>query len=310
MRFSARSKVGILLSFIIIVTLISGFMVMVISRGTASQAAHSTIHAKYHGTLHKGSQVASGRLHGSVKKHSATAQKPRVVGTHTLNKKATGSHAKVVANKNAPGATDALPSPLLHSHVAEGQQLQNFNGISDLSQSVVNAAFFGFDPTPPNGFEVTPPDQGLCVGTDTFSGTKQVFEIVNESIRETNPDGSVDPTSLLGIFGGEVPLQFFFAPTAFAFGDPRCFYDSSTGTFIFTELGILQGGPDAGFTSVDVATFNGDFPFFNVIQVDTSELGTCFGDQPHAGLDNPNLVLTTDQFCDTGYLGASVFILD
>src|SRR5713226_9322636 len=199
MRFSARSKVGILLSFIIIVTLISGFMVMVISRGTASQAAHSTIHAKYHGTLHKGSQVASGRLHGSVKKHSATAHKPRVLSTHTLNKKATGSHAKVVTNKNAPGASDVLPSPLLHSHVAEGQQLQNFNGISDLSQSILN------------GFDVTPPDQGLCVGTDPLSGTKQVFEIVNESVKETNPDGTIEPTSLLGGFtNAEVPLGFFF----------------------------------------------------------------------------------------------------
>jgi len=212
-----------------------------------------------------------------------------------------------VTNKNAPGATDALPSPLLHSHVAEGQQLQNLNGISDLSQSEVNAAFFGFPPAQPNGFEVTPPDQGLCVGTDPLTGTTQVFEIVNESIRETNPDGSVAPSSLLGDVNpvtGEVPLQFFFAPTAFAFGDPRCFFDKSTGTFFFTELGILQSGPDAGFTSVDVATFNGNAGIFDVQQFDTSESASCFGDQPHVGLDNDNLVVTTDQFCDTGYLGA------
>ena len=56
-----------------------------------------------------------------------------------------------------------------------------------------------------NGFEVTPPDQGLCIGNDpTLAGDpKVVFEPINLALRETTPTGTPlrPDISLATLFG-------------------------------------------------------------------------------------------------------------
>src|SRR5712691_2349445 len=182
MRFSARSKVGIILSFVTILTVVSGFLVMAVSsRGTASQAASKGGKTYHHGAIHK---IARGALAHSI---------PKGPGTHLTRQQAfhipvakhavplDGAPAKGITAKalkgHAPAATDSLGT--LSARAAEGDVLQNFEGLSDLDSAAVN------------GFSLTPPDQGLCTGIDgTVPGEPQVvFEIVNLVVRETDTTG-------------------------------------------------------------------------------------------------------------------------
>src|SRR5215470_17780057 len=101
MRFSARSKVGILLSLVTILTLISAFAVTTFMGGRGTQAAHSTHSVTYHGhrvSATKQAVHAVKPVHHAVNKHAA--KKFYAVGSHSVGKK---SSAKVnAARQQAP----------------------------------------------------------------------------------------------------------------------------------------------------------------------------------------------------------------
>lgn len=143
------------------------------------------------------------------------------------------------------------------------------------------------------GGEVTPPDQGLCSGYDpTLAGDpKVVFELVNEAVQEIYPNGAVAraPFSLANLFGDP-----------YAGGDPRCFYDTSTKAFYFSEIGYV---PPSFNTATDLGILNAAGGYA-VYQVDTSLGGVEFGDQPKVGFDRNNLYISTDEFGATTYDGA------
>ena len=117
--------------------------------------------------------------------------------------------------------------------------LASFNGLSDLQSDNLN------------GFAVTPPDQGLCVGSDaTLGGTKAVFEPINLAVRETSVNGN--------LLRPDVSLATLFADP-YAEGDVRCLYDQATQTFFFTEIGFpVATGPaaDSNNTTADVLVVN------------------------------------------------------
>ena len=173
-----------------------------------------------------------------------------------------------------------------------GNLLHNFNGLSDADSAKVNG-----------GGQTTPPDQGLCVGTDPGVPGKVVFEAVNKVVRETAPNGGALPGKpLLG--NHDFSLAGFFEPNAFT--DPRCFFDSSTHSFYFTVL----SGPGGAASSFDVAVFNAKG--FHVYQFNASFGGRFFPDQPHVGYDKNNLYVSTDQFSPGGvtpYFGAVLFAI-
>ena len=244
----------------------------VVAAGASSAAAAGGFPAKA-GSLHK---IYAGRAFGSAAKPAA---KPAV--------KTVPSHSHGKGNgKGAPGAP-GLPK-------GKAQLSHNFNGLTDADQAAANG-----DPL----FEVTPPDQGLCVGYDpTVGGEKVVFEPINSAVRETDVNGNpIRPDfSLAELFGD---------PSAE--GDVRCFYDTSTHSFYFTEIGFAANGD----TTIDLAVLD---PNFNetVYQIDTYDgQGTaCFGDQPHVGYDANNLYLSIDEFCGGApvypdYLGAVLFVV-
>ena len=80
--------------------------------------------------------------------------------------------------------------------------LASFNGLSDLQSDNLNS------------FAVTPPDQGLCVGSDpALGGTKAVFEPINLAVRETSVNGN--------LLRPDVSLATLFGDT-YAEGDVRC----------------------------------------------------------------------------------------
>ena len=167
--------------------------------------------------------------------------------------------------------------------------LQTFNGVSDLNQASIN------------GFELTPPDQGLCVGNDpTLLGDpKAVFEPVNEVVRETTPTGT--------LLFPDLGLSTWFSDP-FAEGDVRCLYDAATKSFFFTEIGFPAATgpiPDGNNTTVDVTVLNANG--IASYQFDTSLSQQCFGDQPKTGFDNNALVVSTDEYCgptESNYEGA------
>jgi hypothetical protein len=175
--------------------------------------------------------------------------------------------------------------------------LASFNGLSDLQSDNLN------------GFAVTPPDQGLCVGSDaTLGGTKAVFEPINLAVRETSANGT--------LLRPDVSLATLFADP-YAEGDVRCLYDQATRTFFFTEIGfpVATGpAPDSNNTTADVLVLNAEGAA--AYQFDTSlggpSAGDCFGDQPKTGFNNNALVISTDEYCgptESNYEGAIALVI-
>jgi hypothetical protein len=173
-----------------------------------------------------------------------------------------------------------------------------FNGLSDKDSDALN------------GFAITPPDQGLCVGYDTTlpGHPKAVWEPINLAARETTVGGTrLRP---------DVNLATLFQDP-YSEGDVRCLYDAQTRSFYFTEIGFpVATGPaaDDNNTTVDVVVMNAHG--VAAYQYDTSlggpSAGDCFGDQPKTGFDNDALVISTDEYCgptESNYLGAIALVI-
>jgi hypothetical protein len=280
MHLTYRSKTRILLSMIALLGIVGAMLVTVASSRTTYAAS-----AQFHGT--PGTAIRLSTLRPSLTKPTNAGGKrmiPDRIPAHSVNA------AAILAGSR-------ISSTALNK--AQGSLLHNFNGLSDINQAAVNGG---------RGVgEVTPPDQGLCVGFDPgVAGTKVVFQAINSALRETSVNNGPLPSApLLG--NKDVSFTNFWEPNAFS--DPRCFFDSSTSTFFFTVIGLLQSGPDKGNTSIDVAVFNASG--FAVYQIDSSFGGTDFGDQPHVGFDNNALYASTDEFNvpGTAYFGAALFVI-
>jgi hypothetical protein len=152
--------------------------------------------------------------------------------------------------------------------------LHEFNGVSDLTQTALN------------GQQITPPDQGLCVGQDpTLSGHPTVvWEPVNTVARETTFNGTpVRPAESLG--------TLFNDPNHY--GDVRCLYDPASRAFYFTD--INAGATIYTQTGVDVAVL--DSKGLATYTFSTSMGTHCLGDQPKTGFDDNALVVSTDEYC-------------
>jgi hypothetical protein len=267
MRFSARSKGGILLSIITIAAIVSAFMVTFVSHGMTSHAASpASTTATYQGKPLTGSQTATAL--GLPTKVTQPAH-PR---TTPLDVDSVGPDAKAAPKTAA--TVHGLPTTKATAlnKVAEGSLIHNFSGLSNTANDTFN------------GFELTPPDQGLCAGHDfSLPGNPSVvIEPVNMVLAEYTPSGH--------LIGAESLFTLFADP--YATGDVRCFYDAQNQAFYFTEIGF---DPTGTHTVNDLAVF--DHNGFAVYQFDSSLGGTCFGDQPHVGYDNNNLYIATDEFC-------------
>ena len=265
----ARLSAGIVVGVAALVTPIAAM--------SGSASAAPTTAGTYHGTAIASNRVAQA---GSISGLKAEVSSFSAHGPRALTHFAARGLSTVGAADAPSGGASTIGGP--------NGLLQNFNGLSDLDQAKVNGGV-GFG-------EVTPPDQGMCIGRDPLlSGSPKVaFEAINSAVRETTPSGA--------------PLRPDFSLATlfqdpFAQGDPRCLYDAAARTFYFTEIGYPPGGPAAGplplNTTVEVAVWNAngiaDYAF------DTSRITTttlrCFGDQPKTGFDNDALIISTDEYC-------------
>ena len=265
----ARLSAGIVVGVAALVTPIAAM--------SGSASAAPTTAGTYHGTAIASNRVAQA---GSISGLKAEVSSFSAHGPRALTHFAARGLSTVGAADAPSGGASTIGGP--------NGLLQNFNGLSDLDQAKVNGGV-GFG-------EVTPPDQGMCIGRDPLlpGSPKVAFEAINSAVRETTPSGA--------------PLRPDFSLATlfqdpFAQGDPRCLYDAAARTFYFTEIGYPPGGPAAGplplNTTVEVAVWNAngiaDYAF------DTSRITTttlrCFGDQPKTGFDNDALIISTDEYC-------------
>jgi hypothetical protein len=211
---------------------------------------------------------------------------------------AAASAAAQAPTMSANASVSGTVNPASGSGGSGSRVSHNFNGVSDLDSDNLN------------GFAITPPDQGLCVGRDnTLSGRPNaVWEPVNIAARETTANGTP--------LRPDVNLATLFQDP-FAEGDVRCLYDPGTQTFFFTEIGFpVATGPaaDDNNTTADVVVMNAHG--VAAYQFDTSlggpTAGDCLGDQPKTGFDNNALVISTDEYCgptETNYEGAIVLAI-
>src|SRR5712691_3388832 len=128
MRFSARSKVGILLSLVTIVTILGAFMVTVVSRGQPSHAAAST--ASFGSAHFQAQQVSSGTLNSARSKTTRSQAhtkhpSPREVPFYSPY------HGKANVSAPARNIPGVAASNAIDPKANEGDLLQNFNGLSD-----------------------------------------------------------------------------------------------------------------------------------------------------------------------------------
>jgi hypothetical protein len=293
MRFSARSKVGILLSLVTILTLISAFAVTTFMGGRGTQAAHSTHSVTYHG--HRVSATKQ-KLHvtkavkHSVSKH--TAKKFYAVGSHSVGKK---SSAKLnAARQQAPRLSAANASAVLSPRVHEGGILSNFAGLT-----AEQSAFL-------EGVLVLPPDMALCAGHDaSIAGNPKVeFQVINLAIAEFDTAGNVLTGGDLLPFGVDSMSNFFQEPGVPFFGgelvsDPNCIYDAASDTFFFEAIAtdLFNGATESHADLVVYSPATGDATEY---QFDTTDLGNtdcpCLGDQGKLGVDNHAVYISMDEF--------------
>jgi hypothetical protein len=270
MRLSRRSlRIGLALFGVVV--MIGALVAVFAPSGLLSHASPKAVTASYGGTA------------GSIKRLAASASAPANPNATPSRPKYPKALVQMKVPSTKASAANAVRGTAPHLNngltVAQGTLLHNFNGLSDLDQANANGGA---------GFELTPPDQGLCAGNEPFvtGHPRVVWEPINSAVVEYSLSGKV----LLGPFS----FAQFFEPSAFS--DPRCFYDTTTNTFFFTVIGSNNSG-----SVNDVAVYNANG--FPVYQFSTSNGGTCFGDQPKAGYDAHAFYMATDQFCNTGYLG-------
>lgn len=299
MRFSIRSKLGVILSLVTILTVVSGFMIMAIaSRGSGAYAASSA--GVSYNTAH--GQLAANPL-------QLGGQNPALATSTTVYAAPGHFGTPNAAAQNAPAAA------MLKGSAAAVTVLHNFNGLS------------GKDNAKVAGILVHPPDQGLCVGHDaSIAGNPEVvFEMINLVVAEYNVNGVVQKSALLPS-GKENLNNFFNEPNLPFFGgelvsDPRCIFDQSTDTFFLTALAACS--PAVGCTTaleshIDLIVYNATSGAAKEYKIDDTFPAhpgcPCLGDQEKIGVDNHAVYESVDEFqdwADGGTLenGADVFII-
>ena len=170
------------------------------------------------------------------------------------------------------GAPSALRAPELKP--------PNVPGVSPVSDESPDA-FEGLDIKDTvftNGFELEPPDQGLCGGT--FDGTTYLFESINLALALYDTDtNQYTPALDLNRFFGQAPA---FDPATGLSGpflsDPKCYFDPDTGHWFHTVLKIDVDPVTGAFGTTSatlVAASVGADPLgpYNIYSIDGTDAG-------------------------------------
>ena len=170
-----------------------------------------------------------------------------------------------------------------------------------------------------HGFNVEPPDQGLC------ANSQRVIEMVNLNFQvyDTNLNALSTPFVLETFFKN--PLDGS-PPDVTIQGDPRCVWDAGTGRWYLSQLEIdVPARLDPEATSkfqIAVSTSSDPLGSYNIYEFDNTDAGgsgnpnnpgcPCLGDQPTLGVNADALFVDTNEFGITTneFNGAVVYAID
>jgi hypothetical protein len=183
---------------------------------------------------------------------------------------------------SAPLTRLETPTALNNATVGSGGSALTFNGLDNVDSGNVN------------GFDVTPPDQGMCAGNGF------ILEQVNLASALYTQSGS--------LVAGPQPLSSFFITGSDFVSDPRCYFDQTSSRWFATltdvqDFSFLGGESSVRIAvSIDANPMDG-FVVFLLPTGDDGVFGTpvhpgcpCFGDQPLIGADNNGFYISTNEF--------------
>jgi hypothetical protein len=194
-----------------------------------------------------------------------------------------------------------------------------FPGLDDFQQANAGTGRYAG-----SQFDVTPPDQGLCVGPG------KVLEVVNAALRVYSTTGR--PLTLavpLNEFVG-APPEYQVRHGATSYGpflfDPRCYFDPGTDRWFVSIAGIAVDPASGAFgntASQYLAVSRTPDPTrsWRIYSFPTTDDGTsgtpsdpgcpCFGDQPLFGADANGIYVTTNEYSIRGRAsnGAQLYAL-
>jgi hypothetical protein len=247
---------------------------------------------------------------GSVNLGALAAAQPRA---RTATPPAVSIDAETDVAKKA--TSEPVPNPAPNRTVVRTHPgLRGFIGITEASQGLAN------------GFDVEPPDQGLCAGQGF------IFEQVNLGIAVYRQNGTqLTPVVPLNVLYGVPPLEDFShnPPTFGTFlSDPRCQFDQQTKRWYVTVVQLdldPYTGPFGSRSRILIAVSRssnptGSYGLFAIEGTDTGINGTpahpgcpCFGDYPQIGANADAFVVTTQEFgipgVGSGFNGSQVYAI-
>ena len=283
----------------------AGTVVLALAASGPAHAAGSTVRIKKLGTVNV-REAAAAAKHAQYRpalrnlpaaKQFAALDERRNEGAESELRKA----APALQPPRVPGL------PIISNEVQRG-----FEGL-DIRDTVFS-----------QGFEVEPPDQGLCGGTS--DGTTFLWEEVNLAIGlfDTQQNQYTPPALGLNALYGVGPA---FDPDTGEFGpflsDPKCYFDPDTGHWFHTVLeadvdpasGALSGGAN---TLIAVSQTRDPLGPYNIYAIDAghADCVLCIGDQPLLGADANGFYVSTAEYDlappegSPGFFGAQIYAMD
>jgi hypothetical protein len=202
----------------------------------------------------------------------------------------------MLATANALGATLSVPAPTPKA-VRSGGDALGFEGLTTV------------DTANTNGFVVSPPDQGLCVGNGF------VLEAINLAMAVYSKTGAqfTVPMSAYSFFGAD--------PTVTFLSDPKCYYDRPTQRWFMSITNVVNSSTNRSNLYLAVSQTSDPTQAFTIYSIDTTDDGLdgtpndpncpCFGDQPLLGADAFGIYLSTNEFplFANGFNGSQIYAL-
>jgi hypothetical protein len=163
-----------------------------------------------------------------------------------------------------------------------------------------------------HGFDVEPPDQGMCAGNGS------VLEIVNLVMKvysQSNFSG-VNQAMALETFFGQ-PFAFGITPGTdiTVQGDPKCYFDAATQRWFISQLDIdfTTNTSKIWIAVSQSADPTGSYNLFSIDNTDPQNpCCPCFGDQPLLGANADAIFLSTNEFSMNNpvFNGAILYTVD
>jgi hypothetical protein len=228
-------------------------------------------------------KVTTSRQGAPISRAAAARSRARVADEALLSRRPKGT-PKAVPNP----ATTALTSKNVPGEIG-------FSAMGEVQQAGTNG-----------GFDLEPPDQGLCAGGG------YVMEFINNALAVYTKNGE----QVVAPIGS---ANAFLQPTTDFFSDPRCYYDAPTHRWFYQEfiVGTVSSSgkvitPSTQFEAVS----NGSDPTgsYTIYSWDTTDAGApscpCFGDYDNLGADANGIYVATDEFgIQGGYNGVVIYAI-